>query len=134
MNDDVRRLVRFATSEPIVTTRSLVSLWVFWPGFVIAHSATAGGDYAGPWDIHSWLGLFTPTIFGSLLSPGHEWIFAFLVLLLGLFVGDIVGFRFTKLIVVRVMFNLAVLVLLTAVNDLICYHDVESLKELINQP
>jgi hypothetical protein len=49
-------------------------------------------------------------------------------------VGDITGFRFMKFLVVRAIFNLAVLLLLTTLNDLICFHDLMSLKDLTNHP
>lgn len=118
-----------------------LSLWFFWFFITLIYLLTffTGGWVRGNWNygINNILGFFTPMGFGNLVGSiaqhynphttiesflltanhNYKWIITFPLLFLTLFIGDKIGKKFIPSPIVRVIYNLTILVFLTMVLD-----------------
>lgn len=111
-----------------------LSLWFFWVAITAAYLVTIeGSGNRGYWSysVNAILGFFTPMGYMNLGASleGARGIITIPAMIAGLILGDLVGRKISRLLL-RALYNLAVLALLTMVVDVVIWEEWKSWKQL----
>ena len=100
------------------------SLWTQW----IVLTAAYGFTILGAWQRDNWhypvnalVGLFVPMLMGNVVYPSqsNKWLITYPLLFLGLYIGERVGRWMGKWVILRTVWKLCILAVLTTAMDLI---------------
>ncbi len=114
------------------------SLWIFWFVITALYLLTfVGGGVEGNWNygINNILGFFTPMGLGNLAGSfdrSTKWVITLPLLFLVLFIGNFIGRKFLNSVLVRIVYNLIILILLTMAMDLIIWQHWVSFTNFIS--